>query len=79
MSENKAKYKFDHQDLDGYMLDKFEKLEELSEAMNMPTFVVMCEWVNRLYERYEDGQSTMEELKEQKEYYEERCREEGIY
>jgi len=79
MSENKAKYKINQQDLDGYMLDKFEQLEELSEAMNMPTFVVMCEWVNGLYERYEDGQSTMEELKEQKEYYEERCRKEGIY
>jgi len=79
MSENKAKYKINQQDLDEAMLEKFEQLEELSEEMNMQTFVIMCEWVNGLYERYEDSQSTLEELKEEKEYYEERCREEGIY
>lgn len=79
MSECKVKHTNNQEELDDYMLDKFEQLEELSKGMNMPTFVVMCEWVNRLYEKYEDGQSDIEELKEQKEYYEERCREEGIY
>lgn len=68
-----------HHEIDVDMLDRFERLGEIAEKYNMDIIVLMCDWVNGLYNAYEERQSELNEMEEDRDYYKNRCKEEGIY
>lgn len=61
------------------MLQTIEQMEEIAEEEGHLQITEFFTWVNQLYNRWEEAQSTIVELKEDRDYYEERCRDEGIY
>ncbi|SFB90214.1 hypothetical protein SAMN04488102_101339 [Alkalibacterium subtropicum] len=66
-------------DRDEYMLQTIGEMEEIAEKEGHLKIAECFVWVNQLYNRLDEAQARIEELKEDREYYEERCRDEGIY
>jgi len=68
-----------HKELDADMLDRFERLGEIATKHDMDIIVLMCDWVNGLYNSYDERQSEVNDMEEDRDYYKNRCKEEGIY
>ncbi|SEL61515.1 hypothetical protein SAMN04488100_10550 [Alkalibacterium putridalgicola] len=67
---------YDH---DEQMLQTIGEMEEIAEKEGHSKIAECFVWVNQLYNRLDEAHVVIEELKEDRDYYEERCRDEGIY